>query len=116
MTSEGSEMNVDVLAVKMDTLHSDVSEIKAALNELSKAITKLALVEQQQAQIAGALERAFKAIDAMDARFEGFNARVGALETAQPQHTEVAKWVDRGLVALAGAGAVLIGKAAGIGG
>lgn len=109
MTGERSEMNVDVLAVKLDTLHSDVSEIKTALNELSKAITKLALVEQQQTQIASSLERAFTAIEAVE-------KRVNALETAQPQNTEVAKWVDRGLVALAGAGAVLIGKAVGIGG
>lgn len=106
--TEGGVVSADVFSLKLDVLHADVTEIKTALNELSKAITKLALVEQQQSQIANSLERAFKAISNVE-------TRVAALEKTQPQHTEVAKWVDRGLVALAGAGAVLIGKSVGIG-
>ncbi len=101
-------MTTEVLTVKLEALHTDVFEIKSALDRLSDAITKLALVEQQQNQIAAALERAFKAI----AKVED---RVTTLEQSQPTNTEVAKWVDRGLVALAGAGAVLIGKGMGLG-
>lgn len=115
----GGDVSADIYGVKLDMLHADIGEIKTALNELSKAITKLALVEQQQTQIAGSLERAFSAIGKLDDKLSGQlmsqDARLATLEKAQPRHTEVAKWVDRGLVALAGAGAVLIGKSVGIG-
>ena len=97
-------MSPEILTVKLEALHNEVSDIKSALDRLSDAITKLALVEQQQNQIAAALERAFKAI----AKVED---RVTAFEQAQPTNTEVAKWVDRGLMAVAGAGVVFIAKA-----
>ena len=57
-----------VLTVKIDMLHNDVSDMKTALNELSKAITKLALVEERQAKTADAMERAFKAIGKIEDR------------------------------------------------
>lgn len=110
----GGEVSADIFSVKLDVLHADVTEIKTALNELSKAITKLALVEQQQSQIAASLERAFSAIGKLDDKLNAQDMRIAALEKVQPQHTEVAKWVDRGLVALAGAGAAMIAKATGL--
>jgi len=78
----------DVLGVKLEVLHHDVVEVKKVLNELSKAITKLALVEQQQNQTAEALERAFKAISKLD-------DRTTALELAAPKVKETSVWVDR---------------------
>lgn len=101
-------MSPEILTVKLEALHSDVSDIKSSLDKVSEAITKLALVEQQQNQIASSLERAFKAISKVE-------DRLVALEQATPTVTETAKWVDRGLVALAGAGAVLVGKSFGFG-
>ncbi len=101
-------MSTEILTVKLEALHSDVSDIKSALDKVSEAITKLALVEQQQNQIASSLERAFKAISKLE-------DRLVSLEQATPTVTETAKWVDRGLVALAGAGAVLVGKSFGFG-
>ena len=83
----------DVLTVKLEMLHSDVVEVKTALNKLSEAITKLALVEQQQSQTADALERAFKAIGKIE-------DRLSALELVQPKTTETSKWMDRAIVAL----------------
>jgi len=82
----------DILKVKLEVLHSDVVEVKTALNELSKAITKLALVEQQQNQTAQALERAFKAISKLD-------DRVFSLEQAAPKVKETSAWVDRFILA-----------------
>lgn len=102
----------NVLTIKLAALHDDVSEVKTALNKLSEAITKLALVEERQAQTADALERAFKAIGKIEDRLSALEQNTAA---RAPQYTEVAKWVDRGLVALAGAGAVVLARAAGIG-
>ena len=107
-------MNEDVYSVKLDALHKDVSEVKAALNKLSTAITKLALVEQQQGQIAAALDRAFKAISKVEESIaddlNALDVRVSAVELAQPKHNSAALWVDRALVGLAGAGMALLAK------
>jgi hypothetical protein len=107
-------MSEDVFSVKLDALHKDVGEVKIALNNLSTAITKLALVEQQQGQIAAALDRAFKAIskveEAMTKDLGDLDARVAVVEKAQPSHNSAALWVDRALVGLAGAGVALLAK------
>ena len=83
----------NVLTVKLDMLHSDVVDMKTALNELSKAITKLALVEERQAQTADALERAFKAIGKIE-------DRLSALELAAPKNKETNAWIDRFILGL----------------
>jgi hypothetical protein len=83
----------DVLSVKLEMLHSDVVEVKTALNKLSEAITKLALVEQQQTQTAEALERAFKTISKID-------DRLSALELAAPKHKETSGWMDKFILAI----------------
>jgi hypothetical protein len=109
-----TNMSEDIFTVKLDALHKDVGEVKTALNKLSDAITKLALVEQQQGQTAAALERAFKAITKVEEGLaEDINAldvRVTVVEKAQPKHNSAALWVDRALVGLAGAGMALLAK------
>jgi hypothetical protein len=107
-------MSEEIFSVKLDALHKDVGEVKTALNKLSDAITKLALVEQQQGQIAAALDRAFKAISKVEGGITGdlnaLDVRVTAVELAQPKHNSAALWVDRALVGLAGAGAALLAR------
>lgn len=83
----------NVLTVKIDMLHSDVVDMKTALNELSKAITKLALVEERQAQTANAMERAFKAIGKIE-------DRLSSLELTAPKTKETNTWVDRFILAI----------------
>ena len=97
----------NVLTVKIDMLHSDVVDMKTALNELSKAITKLALVEERQAQTADAMERAFKAIGKIE-------DRVSALELAAPKTKETNAWVDRFILALVMALAGFVGTKLGL--
>lgn len=96
-----------VLTVKIDMLHSDVVEMKTALSELSKAITKLALVEERQAQTADAMERAFKAIGKIE-------DRISALELAAPKTKETNAWVDRFILALVMALAGFVGTKLGV--
>lgn len=83
----------DVLTLKLEMLHSDVVEVKTALNKLSEAITKLALVEQQQTQTAEALERAFKTISRID-------DRLTALELSAPKSKETSGWMDKFILAI----------------
>ena len=81
------------LQVKIGMLHEDMIEMKAVLNRMSEALTKLALVEQQQSQIAQALERAFKGIAKMD-------SRVAVLEKSSLKTKETSVWVDRFVLAI----------------
>lgn len=97
----------NVLTVKIDMLHSDVVDMKRAVNELSKAITKLALVEERQSQTADAMERAFKAIGKIE-------DRLSALELAAPKTKETNAWVDRFILALVMALAGFVGTKLGV--
>ena len=99
--------DASVLTVKIDMLHSDVVDMKTALSELSKAITKLALVEERQAQTADAMERAFKAIGKIE-------DRLSALELAAPKTKETNAWVDRFILSLVMAVAGFIGTKLGV--
>lgn len=99
--------NTGVLAVKLETLHSDVGEIKSALNKLSDAITKLALVEQQQSQTASAMERAFVAIEKVE-------RRVAALEKLSVKSADTSVWVDRAVTAAVVAFIGIVAKAVGV--
>lgn len=97
----------NVLAVKIDMLHSDVSDMKAAMNELSKAITKLALVEERQSKTADAMERAFKAIGKIE-------DRLSSLELTMPKTKETNAWVDRFILAIVVAAAGFVGTKLGV--
>ena len=99
--------DASVLTVKIDMLHSDVVDMKIAVNELSKAITKLALVEERQAQTADAMERAFKAIGKIE-------DRLSALELTAPKTKETNAWVDRFILALVMAVAGFMGTKLGL--
>ena len=76
------------LSYKLVALHDDVSEMKTVLRELTNAITKLALIEQQQAQTTKAQERAFVALEKVE-------ARVSDIERRLPEVTRTSIWVDR---------------------
>lgn len=104
---EDAEVNLRLLNQKLEVLHGDVGEMKQALRQLSDAITKLALVEERQAQAAASMERMWTAV----ARVE---ARVSALEKLAPDSRAAAIWIERALVALTGAVLVFAAKKLGL--
>lgn len=96
-----------VLSQRLETLHEDVGEVKTALKALSEAITKLALVEERQSQTSQALERAFIAIERIE-------ARVAKLEGSSAENRRINIWVDRAIWALAAAAAMFMVKKVGL--
>ena len=97
----GAERRKDVkelneLASKLMSLHEDVSEIKGALKDLTSAITKLALIEERQSVTNAALERAFVAISRVE-------DRLSELERIAPMNNQSRIWVERFVIAIAGA-------------
>lgn len=104
--SDRDEMRV-IQNLRMEALHNDVSEIKAALRDLTNAITKLALIEERQTQAAASLDRAFAALERME-------RRIARLEEAAPINGQASRWVFGGMWAAAGALLVMVAKKAGL--
>lgn len=86
MPDQGADLAL--LSQRVGALHEDIGDMKMVLRELTAAVNKLALVEQQQEQTAKAMERAFIAIE----KIEG---RVSDIEKKLPEVTRTSVWVDR---------------------
>jgi prefoldin subunit 5 len=84
--------DVSLLSARLQTLHTDVSDIKGTLKDLTQAINKLALVEERITNAVAAQERSFKAIEKLE-------ERIDALERSQVTTDNTNKWIDRGIVA-----------------
>ena len=97
MTTE--ENMFSLISERMKILHGDVADVKTSVNELTKAITKLALIEDRQTQYALALERAFESIKSLE-------DRTTALEKETPTSKRVSSLID---LALIGAIVVVVG-------
>lgn len=95
---------------ELESLHVAMVKVEAQLEKLTDAVATLAVVEERQTQTTIALDRAFKAIAKLDDKLNEGERRVVELEKAQQPMHSAAKWVDRGLVAMLGAGAALFGK------
>lgn len=70
--------------------------IEQAMRDLTHQVGRLVLIEERQSQTAGAMERAFAELKAQD-------ARIKVLELAQPTTSRTNVWVERVLIATAGA-------------
>lgn len=101
MYQEVASTDVNMLSARLQTLHTDVSDIKGTLKDLTQAINKLALVEERISNAVAAQERTFKIIERLE-------ARIDTLEKAQALDESQSKWIDRGVVALLGAAATYI--------
>jgi hypothetical protein len=88
--------------VRMEGIGKDVVDIKLTMRDLALAFTKLAVFDERQAQDMGELTRVFKIL-------EGHNARIDALELAQPLQKQSSDWVQKaiGIVVAAVISAVL---------
>ena len=93
--------DMTLLALKFDTIHADVTEIKGAIREMTTAVNKLAVIEERLATAVSAQERAFKALSKIE-------ERVTALEQKAPLYDKSTMWVDRVVTLIVGAALMLI--------
>jgi hypothetical protein len=100
-------VSLSLTIARIESLHSDVGEIKTALKDLTQAITKLALIEERQAQASLALERAFTAMSKLEDRIQ-------VLERAEPAHSRTSEWVDRAIWSAAGLVLMFMANKAGL--
>ena len=94
MTDEKSEFIPEqwILSTRLDSLHSDVQEIKSALTQLTAAITKLAIVEERQQRSSEALDRAFNALRNIEIRLSEIEKTLPMLRA---ESGKSAVWIDR---------------------
>jgi len=102
-----SNISNDLLGHRLETLHQDVNEVKAALKQLADAVIRLALVEERQAQAAAAQDRAIAALERIE-------ERVTKLEMQAPAAKRASIWIDRAAWASMAAVAVYVAKATGL--
>lgn len=98
---------IQVIAVRLDNLHEDVSGMRDVLRELASAVTKLAVIEERQTQSAQALERAFKVLEKVETRLD-------TIEKSQPLQQQTTDWVKAGVWAVVCVVAVFIAKKVGL--
>jgi regulator of replication initiation timing len=102
-----NDPDMSLLSHRLGTLHADVGEMKAAMKELTTAITKLALIEERQSNAASAQERAFIVLAKLE-------ERVSKLEQLAPANKRVNIWLDRATWAGLGLLAMLVVKKSGL--
>lgn len=110
---------VPVLTQRIDTLCEDISDMKKGMNRLADAMTKLAVVEERQTQTILAQERAFKALERVEAHQRQHEAacreqekelreliaagdkeisdRVATLEQSEPLQKQTSGWMLTGI-------------------
>ena len=96
-----SDNDLNLLSVRLQSLHEDVGDIKGTLQNLTAAITKLALVEERLSVTMTAQERAFVAIANVEKRLVKLESKVPVTDNAM-------KWVDRGITAVVAAAAMFV--------
>lgn len=96
-----SANDITILSERLQSLHSDVTEIKSAMRDLASAITKLALIEERQQLAVAALERVFTAQAAIE-------KRVLELEKVAPANLQTNHWAERLILLCAGAAVLLV--------
>ena len=107
MVREGmlTEEKIGALASDIQHIRADQNAMRSAIERMSEAVARLALIEERQSSASHAIER----IIAMLTKLE---ERVRNLEIAEPAQQKTTAWVDKALwAALTGAIAFIIGKA-----
>lgn len=86
---------MNILSAQVATLHTDVTEIKHSLKDLTTAINKLAVVEERLTNSNHQLTRLFEQQQRID-------ARIDVLEQKMATSSNTTKWVDRGIMGILG--------------
>ena len=98
MSKEQSDaLFLDRLSHQIARIREDQSSVKDelrglrdAMQKMSEAVARLALVEERQAAASQAIERVMATVDRID-------QRVRALEVAEPAQRKAAEWVERAI-------------------
>ena len=122
--------NTDGFAVKLDAIAESVTDMKRVLEKLTDSVNRLGVIEERQSTGAAATERAFVAIEKLEARADKLEDSVHSLENCvsslkkledrtkkleeiAPDSKRINVWVDRSVFTLAGLAVSYIAKKVG---
>ncbi len=88
-------------------IREDQHAMRAAIERMSEAVTRLALVEERQAAASSAIDRMAQALEKLDERLR-------RLEVAEPMQAKAAEWVKSALWAAAAAAVMFVAGKAGL--
>ena len=102
----------DVVRIERITHHiqrirEDQHAMRAAIERMSEAVTRLALVEERQAAASTAIERLVQSLERLDERLR-------RLEVAEPMQAKAAEWVQSAVWAAAAAAVMFMAGKAGL--
>ena len=108
IANEANEVvRIERITHHIQRIREDQHAMRAAIERMSEAVTRLALVEERQAAASTAIERLVQSLERLDERLR----RLEVTEQTQAKNTA---WVQAALWALAAAAAVFIAKKVGL--
>ena len=100
-------VRIERLTHHIQRIREDQHAMRAAIERMSEAVTRLALVEERQTAASSAIDRMAGALEKLDERLR-------RLEVSEPLQAKTSEWVQSALWALATAAAMFIAGKAGL--
>lgn len=100
-------VRIERITHHIQRIREDQHAMRAAIERMSEAVTRLALVEERQAAASTAIERLVQSLERLDERLR-------RLEVTEPMQAKASEWVQSALWALATASAMFVAGKAGL--
>ena len=101
------EEQIAALARDIHHIRASQESMRAAIERMSEAVTRLAIVEERQSAASQAIDRVISCVEKID-------ERVRALETADPVQSMATDWVTRAMLAAAAAAVIFAATKVGL--
>ena len=100
-------VRIERVAHHIQRIREDQHAMRAAIERMSEAVTRLALVEERQTAASTAIERLVQSLEKLDERLR-------KLEVSEPLQAKTSEWVQSAVWAAAAAAAMFIAGKAGL--
>jgi len=100
-------VRIERMTHNIQRIREDQHAMRTAIERMSEAVTRLALVEERQAVASSAIDRLAQTLEKLDERLRH-------LEVAEPMQAKATEWVQAAVWALAAAAAMFIAGKAGL--
>jgi len=102
-----TEDQLTALSRDIQHIREDQESMRTAIERMSEAVARLAIVEERQSVTSQTIERVMTTVEKID-------ERVRKLEIAEPMQTKTSEWVHSAIWAAAAAAAMFIASKVGL--
>lgn len=108
ISKEGSDdVRIERITHDIQHIREDQHAMRSAIERMSEAVTRLALIEERQAAASTAIERIVQSLEKLDERLR-------KLEVAEPMQIKTTEWVHSAIWAAAAAAVMFIAGKSGL--